>query len=65
MQKKAIELELVTTKIKRDSLQKLKVVASLEGMSLIDYVEWLTDKAYESANLGKRKHRTKVLSRNL
>jgi len=39
--------------------QKIKVLASMEGQSIKEWVEWVVERAYESAMRNKRPHLTK------
>lgn len=46
----------VTTEIKRDDRNKLKVLASLEAMTMPEYLSWMLDKAYQASihNKGRK-----------
>ena len=39
---------LTTTEIKLDSRQKLKVLASLEAQTMVEWLEWVINKAYDT-----------------
>ncbi len=48
--------EVVTIEAKRDTRQKIKVLAVLEKQSMIEWLEWIVDRAYKvqlSANKKK------------
>ena len=52
----AREDEIVTTDIHRKARQQLKVLASLEGQSMREWLEWSINMAYQSKVGSKRKH---------
>jgi hypothetical protein len=49
----------ISTKIKRETNQKMKVVASLNAQTISQWLEWVVERAYESAMRNKRPHLTK------
>lgn len=38
-----------TVLVNRDLHQKIKVLASLEGQSITDWIEWMAERAYQAA----------------
>lgn len=47
MNDKALQ-ELVTTKVKRDTRNKLKILAALEAVDMPEYLEVVINKKYET-----------------
>lgn len=45
--------DLTMAKLKRGTNQKLKVLASLEAMTVPEYLELLVDKAYEATQINR------------
>lgn len=45
----------VVTEISRTHRQKLKVLASLEAMTMSEWLGWVIDRAYESKVAGNKK----------
>jgi hypothetical protein len=42
------EPEITTMQVERDTLQKIRVLAAMEGETTREYINWLINKAYES-----------------
>lgn len=40
--------EITTMQVERGTLQKVRVLATMEGQTTRDYINWLIEKAYES-----------------
>lgn len=43
-----LENELISVKMKRGTNQKVKVLASMDKVSIQDWFDWMVDKAYEA-----------------
>lgn len=52
----AKKIDIVVTEIDRESRQKLKVLASLEGQTMREWLDWSIKMAYQSKVGSKRKH---------
>lgn len=52
--------ELVSQKIKRDTNQKLKVLASLERQTIAEYLEFVINLAYDAKIRSNKKTRRSV-----
>lgn len=55
--------EITTMQVNRDTLQKLRVVASLEKQSTIEWLDWAIDMAYQ-ASLKNKGRKAKVSDDN-
>lgn len=53
------ELNHVVIEVTQDTRQKIKVLASLEAQTMIDWLEWMVSKAYEAKLHANKRNESK------